>query len=123
MDVFSAHTPEYAKDLELPPKKQKGWVHEVEVPMRAGDMLHYESQHAGPGSRIEFNVHSHKGKEVTYHMKLSEALVVGAFTAPWEGKFYLMWENVSDAPVSVRIQARRHTVHAEPVAEHEGHDH
>jgi hypothetical protein len=91
--------------------------------MLAGDMLHYNSGHDGQGSRVEFNVHSHHGKEVTYHAKASESLVEGAFSAPAEGKFYLMWENVSDGPVRVRIRAARHEVHEGPVAEDEGHHH
>ena len=123
MDVFPADVKEYAKDLELPAKKVRGWVHEVEVPMRAGDMIHYTSEHDGPGNRVAFNVHSHQGKEVTYHAKGTDASVGGAFTAPSEGKFYLMWENVSEAPVRVRIRASRHEVHAGPVAEGEGHHH
>jgi len=123
MDTFAADTREYVRDLDLPPRKQKGWVHEVEVPMRAGDMIHYESEHAPPGDRVAFNVHSHQGKEVTYHAKDAQPSVGGAFTAPWEGKFYMMWENVSGEPVRVRVRATRHAVHAGPVAEGEGHHH
>ncbi len=123
MDVFPASEKEYAKTLELPPNKVRGWVHEVEIPLRAGDMIHYGSDCEGPAGRIAFNVHSHRGKETTYHAKSTEAAVVGSFTAPWEGKFYLMWENTSDGPVRLRITATRHTVHDGPVAEHEGHHH
>ena len=123
MDAFSATVREYAKELELPARKQRGWVHEVEVPMLAGDMIHYTSEHDGPGHRIEFNVHSHHGKDVTYHAKDSESSITGTFSAPAEGKFYLMWENVSDGPVRVRIHAARHEVHKGPVAEGEGHHH
>ena len=123
VDVFAAIEKEYARDLELPPKKVRGWVHEVEIPARAGDMIHYDSEHEGPGGRVEFNVHSHKGKETTYHTKSSNSSIAGAFEVPWEGKFYMMWENASDAPVRVRIHATRHEVHTGPVAEYEGHHH
>ncbi len=123
MDVFAAEEKEYARDLELPPRKVRGWVHEVEVPARAGDMIHYASDYSEPGGLVEFNVHSHKGKETTYHTKSSDPSVAGAFTAPWEGKFYMMWENASDAPVRVRIHATRHEVHTGAVAEGEGHGH
>lgn len=107
MDIFAAEAIEYAKDLELPPKKTRGWVHEVEVPLRKGESLGFDSGHDGAGGRVEFNVHSHQGPEVTYHVKRSEAKVAGTFTAPWDGKFYMMWENVSDAPVRVRVRANR----------------
>lgn len=123
MDTWAADAKEYGRDLDLPARKMRGWVHEVEVPLRGGDMIHYSSEHDPPGGRVEFNVHSHQGKEVTYHAKDSAASVAGGFTAPREGKFYLMWENVSDAPVRVRIRAARHEVHEGPVAEGEGHPH
>lgn len=123
MDVFAASEKEYARHLELPPRKVRGWAHEVEVPARAGDMIHYTSEHSGARGRLEFNVHSHKGKETTYHTKSSDPSIAGAFTVPWEGKFYMMWENTSDSPVRARIHATRHEVHAGPVAKDEGHHH
>ena len=107
MDVFPAGAKEYAKELDLPPHKERGWVHEVEVPMLEGQSFEYESAHAGPGGRVEFNVHSHQGPKVTYHVKGSEALNAGTFMAPWEGKFYLMWENLGGEGVHVRIHATR----------------
>jgi len=123
MDVFSPQEATYARDWELPARKVKGWVHEVEVPMLAGDTIHYASDHDAPGGRVEFNVHSHHGKEVTYHAKGTESSVAGTFSAPTEGKFYLMWENMSDGPVRIRVSAIRHEVHRGPVAEGEGHRH
>jgi len=123
MDTFPANTKEYVREIDLPQRKVRGWVHEVEIPMRAGDMIHYTAEHDEPGGRVDFNVHSHHGKEVTYHAKNSESSVSGTFSAPHEGKFYMMWENVSEAPVRVRIQASRHEVHSGPVAEGEGHGH
>ncbi len=107
MDVFSPAAREYAKELELPPRKVRGWVHEVEVPMHAGEALAYETGHDEPGGRVEFNVHSHKGRDVTYHVKGTEARLAGTFVAPWEGNFYLMWENLSDGPVKARARVRR----------------
>ena len=123
MDVFPANESEYAKELELAPRKARGWVHEVEAPMRTGDTIRYTSHHEGAGERVTFNVHSHQGKDITYHAKTSQASVAGAFTAPWAGKFYLMWENGSDGPVLVRIHAARLEVYAEPAAEGVGRHH
>ncbi len=99
--------PDYARDLELPQRKQRGWVHEVEVPMAKGDAIAYETAHEGPAGVVEFNIHSHQGRDVTYHVKGTDPRMAGAFTAPWDGKFYLMWENVSHAPVRLRIRATR----------------
>ena len=113
VDVFVASEGEYARELDLPPKKVRGWVHEVEVPMRKGDVLHHASEYEGPEGRVEFNVHSHRGKETTYHVKGSGPMEAGAFAAPWEGKFYLMWENVSDVAIHLRITARRHETYTE----------
>ena len=95
------------RDLELPPQKQRGWVHEVEVPMRAGERFDFESAHDGPGGRVEFNVHSHQGPKTTHHVHGSEARIAGTFMAPWEGKFYLMWENMSSDPVHLRVRVAR----------------
>ena len=107
MDSFPLEDREYARALDLSRRKQRGWVHEVEVPMREAESFDFATEHDGPGGRIEFNVHSHQGAQVRYHIEESEARLAGRFTAPWEGKFYLMWENVSDVPVRVRIRATR----------------
>ena len=106
MDTFGAEAPEYAKEIALAPRKTKGWVHEVEVPMRAGETLAYETSHAGRGE-VEFNIHSHQGPQVTYHAKGRDPRIAGTFAAPWEGKFYLMWENLGGEPVRVSARARR----------------
>jgi len=107
MDVFSVESPEYAREWELPAHKQRGWVHEVEVPLRQGEAIAYETSNDGPGGRVEFNIHSHKGPEVRYHAKGEDARMSGTFVAPWEGKFYLMWENKGEGAVRVRAHARR----------------
>jgi hypothetical protein len=109
MDTFAPESREYAKEWRLPARKYKGWVHEVEVSLRHGDAIAYESESDGHGSGgpVEFNIHSHEGREVTYHAKRRDARAEGTFVAPWDGKFYLMWENASDVPVLVRARLRR----------------
>lgn len=104
--MLSADSEEYAVDLELPARKVRGWVHEVEVPMRVNDTIHYSSAHEPSTARVEFNVHSHHGKEVRYYAQ-TEVSTAGTFSAPHEGKFYLMWENISESPVRVRVRVRR----------------
>ena len=98
---------EYTREWELPPRKTRGWVHEVEAPMRDGESIAYETEHEEPGGRVVFNIHSHKGRETTYHVKGDDARMAGTFPAPWEGKFYLMWENTSEQAVTLRIRAER----------------
>jgi len=103
VDPWPPDAPEYARVLELPPNKQRGWVHEVEVPLDEGESLAYQTKHAVSGGRAAFNVRSHEGPKVTYHVQESGAHLTGTFTAPWRGKFYLMWENLGQP---VRVEAR-----------------
>lgn len=105
MDTFSVEDREYAKEWDLPAHKDRGWVHEVEVPMREGEALAYESLHGGEG--VTFNIHSHKGRETTYHAKGSDLRMAGTFRAPFEGKYYMMWENGGAAAVHVQAKAVR----------------
>lgn len=107
MDTFPSDAREYAKEVDLPPRKQRGWVHEVEVPLREGETLEYATAHEGEGERVAFNIHSHEGSEVTYYVQSAKAEVAGSFSAPGDGKFYLMWENTSEGRVLVRVRARR----------------
>ena len=123
VDVFSVDSREYTKEWELPAQKQRGWVHEVEVPLRRGEAIEYETANDGPIGSVAFNIHSHKGPDVTYHAEGKDARMSGTFVAPWEGKFYLMWENVSKASVGVRVRAGRHVVREETIPEETGHHH
>lgn len=107
MDVFPREMDAYARSLDLPPRKRRGWVHEIEVPLGAGESLAYESRYEGPAGRVEFNVHSHHGRDVTYHLKGTDATMAGTFIAPEAGKFYLMWENLSDGPIRIHVRATR----------------
>ncbi|HEV8595537.1 MAG TPA: hypothetical protein VGR51_08425 [Thermoplasmata archaeon] len=107
MDRFPPDAAEYAKEVELPPRKQRGWVHEVEVPMREGENLEYATAHDGEGDRVAFNIHSHEGGETSYYVQSSKARTAGSFSSPSDGNFYLMWENVSGAPVRVQVRATR----------------
>lgn len=107
MDTYGTDSMEYGKEIALSPHKAKGWVHEVEVPMLAGQDLVYEASHGGPAGAVEFNIHSHQGPQVTYHARSADARISGAFTAPWEGKFYLMWENKGKEPARVAVRAVR----------------
>lgn len=56
-----------------------------------------------PETTVGFDVHSHAGDEVRHHEQASAASGQGAFTAPEEGTFSLMWENPAEDPVEVTI--------------------
>ncbi len=93
--------------MSLGPRKVKGWVHELKVPMAAGEALRYESRHDHGAGIVEFNIHSHQGPKVTYHTRAAETVVAGTFQAPWSGEFYLMWENTSERSVPVTFSLER----------------
>ncbi len=96
-----------AGTVSLAPRKVKGWVHELKVPLAAGETLRYEARHSRDGGDVEFNVHSHEGAKVTYHARGTESSVAGTFVAPWTGDFYLMWENTSERSVPVTYAVER----------------
>ncbi|OGS49726.1 MAG: hypothetical protein A3K65_05170 [Euryarchaeota archaeon RBG_16_68_12] len=93
--------------MTLAPRKVRGWVHEIRVPLSEGETLGFDSRHDRGDGDIEFNIHSHGGREVTYHARDARARVSGALTAPWTGDFYAMWENVSDRAVPVAYELER----------------
>ena len=78
--------------MDLPPRKVKGWVHEVRIPLVKGESLRWETRHTLGAGIIAFNLHSHKGREVTHHATADRSEASGTFPAPWAGDFYAMWE-------------------------------
>ncbi len=93
--------------MSLAPCRVKGWVYELKVPLAAGETLRYEARHDRAPGEVEFNIHSHRGREVTYHARAAEPSVAGAFPAPWDGDFYLMWENTTERSVPVTYSLER----------------
>ena len=93
--------------VTLPPRKVKGWVHELKVSLSDGEGLRYETRHPGGDGAVAFNIHRHQGKEVTYYTKDAQPVISGTFAPPESGDFYLMWENRSDAAVAVTYVVER----------------
>ena len=116
MDELPADSPRSGGTLTLPPRKMKGWVHEVRIPLEGGESLRWETHEAlGPGL-VSFNLHSHKGRDVTYHATADDATASGTFVAPWAGEFYAMWENRSDREVAVTYLLERVRGRSSPTA-------
>ncbi|TLZ64452.1 MAG: hypothetical protein E6K13_02480 [Methanobacteriota archaeon] len=107
MDEFPSGAPRRAGTLDLPPRKVKGWVHEVRIPLVKGESLRWETRHTLGAGIIAFNLHSHKGREVTHHATADRSEASGTFPAPWAGDFYVMWENRSEREVSVTYALER----------------
>ena len=91
--------------VDLPPRKTKGWVLEIRIPLEDGEQLEFEFTTA---DGVAFNVHSHHGKEVRYLAETEAREASGSVTAPGTYDHYAMWENTTDAPVPLRYRLRRH---------------
>jgi len=104
MDELGVDSQELASEVVLPPYKQRGWVLEIKVTMAAGEVLGYESSADG---KLNFNLHSHHGRDVRYHVQMDAPSVLGSFTAPEAHDFYAMWENKQQSPVSLKFRLVR----------------
>jgi len=93
--------------VTLPPRKVKGWVHELKVSLSDGEGLRYETRHPGGDGAVAFNLHHHHGRDVTYYAQEDRAALAGTFRAPAAGDYYMMWENRSDAAVAVTYVVER----------------
>jgi len=93
--------------VTLPPRKVKGWVHELKVSLSDDEALRYETRHPGGDGAVAFNLHHHHGRDVTYYAQEDRAAVAGTFRAPAAGDYYVMWENRSDGAVAVTYVVER----------------
>lgn len=107
MDEFPSGAVPVRRTISLAPRKVKGWVFEVKVPLEKGVRLRYRTRHDRPSGEVKFNIHSHEGRTVTYHMQTQDPALEGTFTAPWTGDFYLMWENHTERSVPVDLELER----------------
>ncbi len=107
MDELPARVNRKAETVTLPPRKVKGWVHEMKVSLSDGESLQYETRHGNDANVVAFNIHRHQGKEVTYYTKDARPVISGTFAPPESGDFYLMWENRSDHKVDVTFVVQR----------------
>ncbi len=107
MDELPARVNRKAETVTLPPRKVKGWVHELKVSLSEGESLQYETRHGQDEDVVAFNIHRHPGKEVTSYTKDARPVISGTFAPQERGDFYLMWENRSDRKVSVTYVVER----------------
>ncbi|MFQ6012715.1 MAG: hypothetical protein ACE5LS_03615 [Thermoplasmata archaeon] len=102
--AFPADRHRFEQAFGLEARGQDAAVAELGVELQAAQTLSYEWE---ADQEAEFNIHSHEGDEVTYHVKHRGRGAKGSFEAPHGGSFYLMWQNPGSEPVAVRVKARR----------------
>lgn len=92
------------ESFALQPLGNEGAFEELAVALEEGEALSY----AWTADRaIDFNIHSHEEKSVTFHEQLHGTEHRGRFEGPAAGSFYLMWQNPTDASVRVQVRAER----------------
>lgn len=80
----------HERSLQMGPEGE-GFA-EVNLLMRAGQSVSWAW--TATGGELYFNVHSHVGANVTDHVQKVAAADEGTFTAPAEGSYSLLWENL-----------------------------
>lgn len=88
----------------LQPLGDEGAFEELAVDLKAGEALTYTWT---ADRAIEFNIHHHEEKKVTFHEQLRGREHRSQFKGPEAGSYYLMWQNHGETPVNVRVQAAR----------------
>lgn len=107
MDELLPGVGRLANVVTLPPRKEKGWVHELKVSLSESESLRYETRHPNGDGVVAFNIHHHHGREVAYFAREDQPTITGTFHPPAPGDYYLMWENRSAAPVPVTYVVER----------------
>jgi hypothetical protein len=82
-----------------------GQLHEDCKPLKAGEQVRWQFVATGP---IDFNVHYHQGKEVTYPIERIQVQDgAGTYTAPSAQEYCWMWTNRSPRDVVLRAKFER----------------
>ena len=81
---------------------EPGCFVEVEAFLREGEILSYSWRADEP---LDFNIHAHREERVDFFVEERACEGRGAFHAPRENAFYLMWTNRHTEDVAVRFQA------------------
>ncbi len=92
------------QSFALQPLGDEGAFEELAVELEAGEVLTYAWT---ADQAVEFNIHHHEEKRVTFHEQLRGREHQGRFEGPEAGSYYLMWQNHGDAPVNIRVKAQR----------------
>jgi hypothetical protein len=75
---------------------------EVDLRLNASASIAWDWSALPTGSVLLFNVHSHDGPRVVEHARTRTGHARGAFSAPVEGVYSLLWENEGATDLSVR---------------------
>lgn len=101
MMEFSPEEGEFERSFSLEGKGHPESFAELMVPLESGQAISYSWE---AGRDVAFNIHSHHGKEITYHETFEGSKKRGTFEGPGKGHFYLMWQNTSAEPVEVHVR-------------------
>lgn len=101
---FSPGQGNFRRRITLKSKGHPESFAELALPLEEGEVVTYEWTAEG---EVDFNIHSHHGKEVDYHEKFRGSELHGRFEGPRKDHFYLMWQNRSPESVEIEIQVSR----------------
>jgi hypothetical protein len=93
--LSQAQQAEKSIEVMLPVKK----VHEECMALEVGQTLKFSYE---ANAELEFNLHFHHGKDVTYPLKGKYSNYSNAYNATEKNDFCLMWQNKSAAPVKLQ---------------------
>lgn len=102
--AFPRDTSRFEESFTLQAEGEPGAIAEVTVELTPGQGVLYRWD---AEETVEFNVHSHHGKKVTYHERLEQQAAVGRVESRAEEVYSLMWENRVPHAVKVRVELRR----------------
>lgn len=93
--ICQAQANEKSIEVVLPEKK----VHEECMPLSAGQTLTFNYE---ANAELEFNLHFHHGKAVTYPLKGKYSNYSNIYVATQKNDFCLMWQNKTGEPVKLQ---------------------
>lgn len=94
------------KLVQLSLAGQAGRIFEHEIRLKKDEILEYGFSVEPTDSKVEFNIHTHRGEEVEYIVKSYELKKSASFRCSSEGTYYLMWENEGDKAATLRFWMR-----------------
>lgn len=98
-----SHPQSAANTLEREVPLSSGSFFEANLAMNATDTIAYR-WFTSPDTELAFDVHSHEGGELRYHERTNASRGEGAFTAPEDGVYSLLWENPAGESVTVSFR-------------------
>ena len=81
-----------------------GALAEAQLDMHAGTSVQVEF--AVDGAVVSWNVHSHNGDDVEYHLSGSDTTAAFDFVAPRDGCFFPTWINEQNVTVHITVKLK-----------------